>query len=137
MDRVIEFRGKHNGKEWVFGFLYRDDTGSYIKESAKNMRFGCGIPVHIETVGQFIGLHDSNNSKLWEGDVVRFGSAIGVIIWHFDGWQIRWISVNDGLKNSHDQYSTKITPKKLSHSKKLGNIYDNPEYAELFTINSL
>lgn len=71
--RKIEFRGKkiYSGK-WVFG--------KYIElPSGFGQVFPCilendGAPnlVAFATVGQFIGLYDSNNRKIFEGDIVTY-----------------------------------------------------------------
>lgn len=64
------FRGKEiETKQWVYGHLYEDETGSYIKKSDKAGRFGCGWPVDPETVGEFSG-ETLRGKDLYEGDIV-------------------------------------------------------------------
>lgn len=72
--RDILFRGKRidNGK-WVYGFYSRSELGHHISPSAY-----CGLAtstsynVISKTVGQFTGVFDKNDNKIFEGDIVRY-----------------------------------------------------------------
>ncbi len=76
---------------------------------------------------QYTGLKDKNGCGIYERDIVRFGKAVGLIAWHFDGFQIKWITTHAKLYNSHEKISTKITAKKLAMAEVLGNEFQNPE----------
>ena len=73
--RQIIFRGKRkdNGK-WVYGFyaLFASNKGLKhgIYTGAEN---GCVIPYEVdpETVGQFTGMYDKSNNKIFGGDIVK------------------------------------------------------------------
>ena len=78
--RKIEFRGKRidNG-EWVYGFLLNDemiidsDSLEGFSDYGKG-RFGCHVTsyrVSFETIGQYTGITDIINRKIYEGDIVR------------------------------------------------------------------
>lgn len=84
MNREILFRGFHqygNGKEtiyfngklikgfWVYGFLYITSKGEYeISYYSKAFDIERYTYVVIpETVGQFTGLTDKNDKKIFEG----------------------------------------------------------------------
>ena len=112
--RKIEFRGKRldNG-EWVVGNLIQGDQ-SFIE----------GLEVDPETVGQFTGLHDTDGTEIYEGDVVDFvaydaignerGKEQGVVRFEFCGYQIGGYDMYDVLLNDDE---VEI----------IGNIHDNPE----------
>lgn len=73
--REILFRGKRkdNG-EWVYGYLCR--YGFTGKEKYYIIPYYAsdlyGIEVDPETVGQFTGLTDCNEKKIFEGDIIRY-----------------------------------------------------------------
>jgi len=101
MQREILFRAQRadNG-EWVYGSLQHFDNGEcYIKSTESNKRFGAGILINPETVGQFTGLTDKNGTKIFEGDKIhseihnpsvyeiRFIEG-GFCAWYEGGWPI-------------------------------------------------
>lgn len=138
--REILFRGKQcdNG-EWVVGSLW------LYGESAKI--FGCldfpdgadWYEVDPSTVSQFTGLYDKNGKRIWEGDVIKYGSRILTVWWN--GEMFQWQAKE---KNAFGIYSGRIDDTDWSNidlgwiaaevacigrmtTEVIGNKWDNPE----------
>ena len=117
--REIKFRGLTPDGIWVYGFLYQDETGAYIKDGAKNKRFGTGIDVERESIGQYTGLRDKNGKEIYEGDVFTSEWRRDRHVIQFSGGAFRG-SPGTGVGFVFDTYES-------STSTILGNIYENPE----------
>ena len=119
--REILFRGKRkdNGA-WEYGSLVKLNK---IKctECTIVMPENFSVVVIPETVGQYTGLTDKNDNKIFEGDIVDydyFGERkIGKIFFNGCGYEIE----NEGcflcVQSADKQLDCEV----------IGNIYDNPE----------
>ncbi len=134
MNREILFRGKQkdNG-EWVYGY-YVCLNGSQHRIYTGYAETDCGeyfaeyLEVIPDTVGQYTGLTDKNEKKIFEGDILEFTNDEGdkslyKVLWSiiFAGWVIKRIGMNcdaetmDCWSGWREYYEV------------VGNIHDNPE----------
>ena len=116
--REILFRGKSPvTKEWVYGDLFQHGEQRFI------MTGGHNIEVDPESVGQFTGLSDENDVKIFEGDIIKAtftGKTMAV------AWDSCFAAFT--IKNSRERYGL---PKYGAMSYEvIGNIHDNPELIE-------
>ena len=72
--REIEFRAKaiHDNK-WVYGFPMHYKRPMYEKWTIREPS-GLEHDVEESTLGQYTGLTDSKGKRIYEGDVLAFGS---------------------------------------------------------------
>lgn len=162
MNREILFRGFHpceNGKdrvfingEWINGkwiegnHLYDEITDKHyivpfgnINESQKVGQEGCcycvGFEVIPETVGQYTGLTDKNDKKIFKGDIVNYiyyGSAIKGII-KFGEYKTPYEKGHVGFYINWDltKQLASFFKENASRIEVIGNIHDNPELMEV------
>ena len=138
------FRGldKHYNKEvghgynvWRFGSLIEYDNGQ-VAIVASADRYGRGMftnEVIPETVGQYTGLDDKNNRKIFEGDILTLkyprDRRYKVIAKVINGQEISAMV----LKFDNDFTTEEFPLYKISAENNLeviGNIHDNPELME-------
>ena len=73
MNREILFRGKRvdNGL-WEHGSVISCSDGYFIAEYSIYMVAPNIVKLHPESVGQFTGLIDVNDNRIFEGDIIRW-----------------------------------------------------------------
>ena len=120
--REIEFRGKHNGI-FVYGYLNIIDNVATIR-CGKNI-----FIVDVNTVGQFTGLSDINDIKIYEGDILEFTRGIGnwtgktITTKH----EVCWDSTVARFSLGKEQEAMKFRKHYNYRYVVIGNICDNPE----------
>ncbi len=131
--REILFRAKRkdNG-EWVEGYYAFIDGVHYIYTGAL-----CNGGLYVvakrfevdpSTLCQYTGLTDKTRKKIWENDIVRYRSYIGIVIFgqysgKNYGFYIQWIKGDEALREDFIYWASKI--------KRVGNVFDNPELLEM------
>lgn len=116
--RDIKFRGKpiedYGDVKWFYGSAVLD----YEEKIAYIVSPGQGhVPVHWDSVGQFIGECDKNGKEIYEGDIDG-SSGANMYVTFEDG--------SFGLKfeEGHKYFDNNIH---WDLCKIIGNVHDNPE----------
>lgn len=133
----------YRGKSKKTGKWY---YGSYLKLNSSAVRpehfivsnySGIMIEVEPETIGQFTGLLDKYNNKVFDGDILLFRDKLIAVYW--DGERFQWMA-KEAIENPWIEYPNKdwnyldlgwiaAEPAAIGEMTTpiVGNIYDNPE----------
>lgn len=93
--RTIKYRGKSViDKQWVFGsfVLCTHNAIADIYDIVADNNDMTQTTVLSYTVGQFTGLHDDNDSEIYEDDIIHIAGRgfeeydFGVVTWHENGY---------------------------------------------------
>lgn len=117
--REILFRGKF-GNEWEYGFLSIEPKGLVIKEPYKNESSNVWH-IDADTVGQYTGLTDKNGTKIFEGDIVKYGDTVHNVVFEQRNGTAYFGLVYSTLETLSFGYY-----QDLKQIEVIGNIYDNP-----------
>ena len=154
MNRKILFRGKNlNNSEWVYGGFVQYDNKSYIiifdryipdtrdwdeaEYYENNPHFESQlIEVDFSTVGQYVGINDNNNTKIFEGDILKVSwnvdgrePAIAVFVceYHKSAFLCRRLNSKNIVGTLSNYVSIKKNKNVFISCEVVGNIIDNPE----------
>ena len=137
------YRGKSkNTGKWYYG--------SYLKLNSSDARpehfivsnySGIMIEVEPETIGQFTGLLDKYNSKVFEDDLLQFGDRILAVYW--DDERFQWMA-KEAVEYPFREYpkedwnyielgwiAAEVACVGMMTTPIIGNIYDNPEMCKV------
>lgn len=130
--REILFRGKtYDTREWVYGFLIYDEIQNMSLPHIGYLFRGDDVDVaqvRPSTVGQYTGITDKNDVKIFEGDIIRStyndkpsgpDCGIGPVSFYMGMWYVEG-DINNSLYD--------IDP--CNELEVIGNIHDNPELLE-------
>ena len=117
--REILFRGKAiKSKKWIFGDLLQCAGGTQIWEDTEHGKFNA--QVFPGTIGEFTGLCDGKNQKIFEGDVIRDEDG--------DVMVVKWLTESAAFVLEPKPYASIYFYGTLSSRiEVIGNIHDNPE----------
>ena len=121
--REILFKGKRvdNG-EWTEGYFFKSWDKVFLlwgmTGNSPNME-----EVKPETVGQYTGLKDKNEKKIFEGDILLKGFEKVLVKWNAN--QCRWGIYSNNYEICGFNESTQ------GYFEVIGNIYDNHELLEV------
>lgn len=118
--REILFRGKLiNNDKWVEGNYVDSTIGIYIFDRYEIEHYQEIVP---ETVGQYTGLKDKNGTRIFEGDIVKYGKAVRRVIFEQRNNTAYFGMVDNELETI--PFGNYVNVRK---TEVIGNIYDNPE----------
>lgn len=123
--REILFRGKSlKDNEWTEGYYCRygwtEKEKDYIIPDYASALYG--VEVDSNTIGQYTGLTDKNGTKIFEGDIVRYGDTIHKVV-----FEQRNGTAYFGLVYSPIETLPFGHYQDLQQLEVIGNIYENPE----------
>lgn len=146
-DRYL-FKAKTCNGEWVAGFLHCKDDKCYISNKAGSP---FAYEVRPDTICQCTGLKDKNGNLIWENDILmcydNTDNLVKVAYGEFDVIDADSLNVSDSVIGWHHEVVSMDALNKyellrydmlplteyyiqLMESKRIGNIFDNPELLE-------
>lgn len=126
--REILYKGKSLGGEWVEGHCYfNNEYKQWMITRPVDHDGQEAFGVNKKTIGQYIGRADSQEKKMFVGDIQK------VLVYDSDNVGKEWICVIK-RDNVHLQYiweevefKIRFTFKQISNYTTIGNTTDNPE----------
>lgn len=130
--REIIFRGKSiYTKEWMYGNLMYSGVPICVLRfkdiSTMNYPMYHQFDVSADTVGQFTGLYDKNGTRIYEGDILKWGKDNKLYVVKF--WKgMFYASIEECNKDIIGGFPLYVlTDDDEGVCEIVGNIYDNPE----------
>ena len=165
MNREILFRAKSiQTDKWITGYYFEDedgksymgymgkeryipdtrdwDTAEYYENNPTYNWVFVKEEVVSETVGQYTSLTDKNDTKIFEGDIVRIGRQFGKYLYGEDNYVCKYDANSASCKfyyivpkdiadiNGYAVIAGGITISEMERGftiEVIGNIFDNPE----------
>ena len=117
--REIIFRGKSiESGEWLYGD-YAPRTSLYHANIFTKENYLEGVAVDEETVGQYTGLTDKNDRRIFEGDIIADKNEL---------FSVRWSEKISGfVAVGEHRMQPSMNQGTMKYCEVVGNIYDNDE----------
>lgn len=156
-DRYLFKAKRLNNGEWVTGSLFTCEDGtckiatSCLDGRADEPILVCAYDVDRDTICQCTGLRDKNGKLIWENDILmcydNTDNLVKVVYGEFDVIDADSLNVSDSVIGWHHEVVSMDALNKyellrydmlplteyyiqLMESKRIGNIFDNPELLE-------
>ena len=123
------YRTSYKNGDWVYGLL--TDYGNHLVSEMTNTNGVCGIEVDKNTIGQFTGMTDKNDTKIFEGDIVKDESGVVYpVVYGLTGFYLKYAP-----PHSHGFHYDLLPLSNYWHAhgaiiEVIGNIHDNLELLE-------
>lgn len=135
-----------NFKGWIHGNFVNGKTPYIIGEIRESTPHGETVfdywyPVKKDTVGQYIGRKDKNDTEIYEGDIIcisykdKKDSVTGIIVYDIfkSKFDLIYYSDFDDNYECHivKECSAYFNNSNIDNFEVIGNIHDNPELSEV------
>lgn len=119
--REILFRGQNSrSKKWIYGYYNgRENSFARIIDTDNFTRL-----VNPETVGQYTGLKDVHNTRVFEGDIVKVYDV------YCNETVVGVVEFCDGSFRIYDKDFTSYDRWMYGKVEVIGNVFDSPELLE-------
>lgn len=132
--REYLFKGKRkDNEEWVYGNLVHITETYKGEEDIQECNIyqiitydGIGFDVIPETVGQYTGLKDKNEVKIYDGDIIQYENIHKGVVKYSEKYAQFILKETDNLLDECEalgEFNVKVF-------EVIGNIHDNPELLE-------
>lgn len=139
MEHTIKFRGKEiDSNKWLYGDLfqrsgcYPEILFPYFDDKGKTQY--AEIAVKENTIGQFIGKKDKNNTEIFDGDIITVNGEFPKLVKFIPEKAAFCVANICDLKNQ-DQWEIWMQPPipwwEKMFIEVIGNKFDNPELLSL------
>lgn len=118
----VRLNGEKIKSNWVYGGIFPqngDGDFAIIYQQEPTIE---KYPVYADTVGQYTGLTDKNGTKIFEGDIVKYGDTVHNVVFEQRNGTAYFGLVYSTLETLSFGYY-----QDLKQIEVIGNIYDDPE----------
>jgi len=126
----VNMAGEPVPSNWVYGGIYPNNKGGYFAVIYQQKPETHKYPVYADTIGQYTGLTDKNDKKIFEGDILNccLGESYIIGVVKYDQRIASFFVDHNNGKTSLfvDFFLANQNNEKVCFEV-VGNIHDNPE----------